>query len=98
MLLATVIRRFGLPILGIALVIVGIVLLATTQPASFGWSAYSPLAETVYRPMSSSTQTIVGVFLIVVGTITTAAWAVLVWRRRATAPGSDPEDPGNPLP
>jgi len=98
MLIATVIRRFGAPILGIALIIIGIVLLVTTQPASFGWTAYAPLAETRYQPMSPETQTITGVCLLLVGVVISAVWGLFLWRRRTAKPGPGSEKPRNPLP
>ncbi|WP_133962905.1 hypothetical protein [Rathayibacter sp. PhB151] len=61
--------RWLLPAAGVLLVVIGIVVAATTpREVSFGWFAYAPLSETMFSP---------GTMVVIPGLATAAALIVL---------------------
>ena len=77
-------RRWVLVLaLGVALAAAGVVVvLATPSPASFGWTAYSPLASTMYAPEPRRlSQLLAGGLLLAGGFV--AGLAVASLRRRS---------------
>lgn len=80
-------------IVAIVAVIVGIsvLVLARSQPASFGWFAYAPLSSTF--PIADgvhvvSTTGVIGAVVLVIGLVTLAFWTGLrVGGRRAAGDG-----------
>jgi heme/copper-type cytochrome/quinol oxidase subunit 1 len=67
----TFVRRFGLLILGIILVVAGVAgFVAFTPRPSFGWSAYAPLTGVTFRPEADTDF----LGLAVVGLILVAGW------------------------
>lgn len=75
---------------GVVALIAGIALIAfgaSPQPASFGWTSYSPLADTVYVPPGArvfSGTEIAGFAVLAAGLLTLVFWAgVTVGSRRS---------------
>jgi heme/copper-type cytochrome/quinol oxidase subunit 1 len=69
----TFVRRFGILILGILFVVVGVWGDFTLYPQpSFGWSAYAPLSAVTYLPQPNILDYFLG--LGVVGLVLIAAW------------------------
>ncbi|WP_213814966.1 hypothetical protein [Glaciihabitans sp. dw_435] len=97
MLLIDVVRRWGLGILGVALLIVGIILLIRGYTAPSGWTAYAPLSGETYSPPQQGITT--GWILTGVGVVITAAWGILsvsAVRKRPSA--DDGKDDAGSLP
>ncbi|NRG41300.1 hypothetical protein HRK28_10245 [Rathayibacter sp. VKM Ac-2835] len=87
-------RRWLLPAAGVLLVVIGIIVAATTpSEVSFGWFAYAPLSETMFSPVGTMVvppgQATAGA-LIVLGLLVLAFCAgwLLARRRPRTARGA----------
>ena len=86
----TVLRRYGLLLAGLLLLLVGGgVLIAGasryTQAASFGWTAYAPLESTTLVIPTPMAQIVAGVVLMLLGIAAAAVWLVLWLNRSRTA-------------
>ncbi|WP_213814965.1 hypothetical protein [Glaciihabitans sp. dw_435] len=86
MLLIEVVRRWGLVVLGVALLAVGIILLVVGLPnlfvePMFGWTNYTPPRQ--YNP-AEVPQLAVAWMLTSVGALTVAAWLYVTQRARRT--------------
>ncbi len=80
-------RRFGVLIIGTALIALGVVLdVAGTPRVSFGWTAYAPLTSTTFAPMPSPNLVDYALGLIATGLVLVAGWVgfQLGFRRRDT--------------
>lgn len=80
----SVARRFGLLALGLVGMIVGVSLLTRPTPASFGWTAYAPLANTTYVPPFVTGTFVLGALVLVLATALTAGWVGFALGRTAT--------------
>jgi len=87
MAFVALLRRWGLLVLGLIGMIVGVVLLTRPAPASFGWTAYAPLSNTVYVPPVVGSTFFPGVVLALVGLAVTAGWVGFALGRRTTKRG-----------
>ena len=76
-----VVRRFGLLILGVVLLVVGLVLVAT-QRLSVGWWAYAPLADSTMVVWDSSFGFIAGIVLAAIGLVLVSVWLGIQFGRR----------------
>lgn len=79
-----------LPVAGIVLlgVGVGIQIWAASQPASFGWFAYSPLSGAQFAPTPGPNVSPWGIALTNAGLVTLAFWAGLLIGRRRRCPAT----------
>ncbi len=77
-------RRWVLLVLGLIGMIVGAVLLTRPTPASFGWTAYAPLSNTVFVPPFVSAGFVLGAVLGLLGLALTAGWIGFALGRRTT--------------
>jgi heme/copper-type cytochrome/quinol oxidase subunit 1 len=90
----TVVRRFGIPILGVifavAGAIVGLVRLLNPDPVSFGWTAYAPLSSEVYSPSiwDAVWLSVSGEIALAVGLVLIAGWIGCRLGRRPSAKAS----------
>jgi heme/copper-type cytochrome/quinol oxidase subunit 1 len=80
------VRRFGILIIGILLVISGVVVNRITPPvASFGWTAYAPLTSETYVPGFPRIASV----LVVLGLVLIAGWiGFRIGRRRSAGPSA----------
>jgi protein-S-isoprenylcysteine O-methyltransferase Ste14 len=85
MLPVEIIRRWGVPILGLALLIVGIVLLVVGGAVPADSAAYTIPGEGGTSPQ---TQVLLGWIMSVLGVILAAAW-ILFLRARARSAGTE---------
>lgn len=83
-------RRWGLLVLGLAGMVVGVILLTRPgPPATFGWTAYAPLTNTVFVPPFVTPSLVFGVLLAALGIALAAGWAgFALGRRTKRAPAS----------
>ena len=86
MLPIEIIRRWGVPILGLAMVIVGVVLLVVGGAVPADSVAYTTPGEGGTSPQ---TQVLLGWVLTVLGAILAIGWIVLLRARRARGAASD---------
>ena len=93
--MAAAVRRFGVLTVGIAAIVAG-VLVYQFRPsaASFGWTAYAPLSNTVFVPsFADITPSLVGAaLLILLGAVLIAGWVGFAAGRRRPRP-SQPSRP-----
>ena len=87
MTFVAVLRQWGLLVLGLIGMIVGELLLTRTTPASFGWTAYAPLSNTLYVPSIVTGTLILGALLMALGLALTAGWVGFRLGRRTKRPG-----------
>lgn len=71
----SILRRFGILILGIALLVIGVVFYAVALPQpSFGWTAYAPLTGTTFVPTPSPNLPHYALGVIGAGLVLVAGW------------------------
>ena len=87
--MAAAVRRYGVLAFGIVAIVVG-VLVYQFRPsvASFGWTAYAPLSDTVFvPPFLYMTPSLVGAaLLILLGAVLIAGWIGFAVGRRRPRP------------
>jgi heme/copper-type cytochrome/quinol oxidase subunit 1 len=81
----TALRSYGVAAAGAALLVIGIVLV-TTQPMSFGWTAYAPLTDVTFVPPFPTPAMWLGGILAVTGLALLAGWVGFRLGRRARHP------------
>lgn len=67
-------RKYGLVLAGLVLVIVGAILLLTPTTVGFGWTAYAPLSSSTFFPTWPTASTLAGLALLILGLVTIAGW------------------------
>lgn len=67
-------RSWGLLVLGLIGMVVGVILLMRPAPAAFGWTAYAPLTNTVYVPPFPTGTFVLGAALLLLGLALAAGW------------------------
>jgi heme/copper-type cytochrome/quinol oxidase subunit 1 len=81
----TALRRYGVAAAGAALLAIGIVLV-TTQPMSFGWTAYAPLTDVTVTPPFPTPAMWIGGALAAVGLALLAGWVGVRLGQRSRHP------------
>lgn len=84
MTIAALVKRWSVLALGVALVVCGMVI-AGSQPVSFGWFAYAPLSNSSYMPAFSAVVAMPteAAALLAIGVVLVAAWVGFRLGRRA---------------
>ena len=84
MTIAALVKRWWVLAIGVALVISGMVI-AGSQPVSFGWFAYAPLSNSTYMPAFSPVVAMPteAAALLAIGAVLVAAWVGFRLGRRA---------------
>jgi hypothetical protein len=99
MLPAVALRRWGVPLLGVASLIAGLVLaLAPTPLVSGAAGRYTSVLPTSgpAGAGSPSLQELLGYDLVIVGIVLVAGWAIMARRRRPAPPaGAHPDIPAS---
>ena len=86
MTFVSIARRWGLLVLGLVGIVVGAILLTRPgPPASFGWTAYAPLTNTVFVPPFVTPSLVFGVLLAALGIALVAGWVGFALGRRTKA-------------
>ncbi|GMA91953.1 hypothetical protein [Homoserinibacter gongjuensis] len=81
----TALRSYGAGALGAALLVIGIVVV-TTQPVGFGWTAYAPLTDATFSPPFPTPAMWIGGALAAVGLALLAGWVGFRLGRRGPRP------------
>lgn len=89
-----IVRGWGLLVLGLIGMIVGVILLTRPTPASFGWTAYAPLTNTTYVPRFVTGTFVLGALVLVLGLALTAGWVGFALGRRPKRPRHPESDAG----
>lgn len=84
MVISGFVKRWGVLALGLVLVVGGLVV-SVSQPASFGWFAYTPLSDSFFRPAPSPFVVMpnVAAAMLAIGVVLMAGWAGFQLGRRA---------------
>lgn len=80
-------------VLGLALIVGGVVVVASTPPVSFGWFAYAPESDTVLLPTPVPPSLLIGQLLVALGTaflVGVAGWLFGRWATGRTARAHEP--------
>jgi len=67
------VRSYGVGALGAVLLVIGVVVV-TTQPVGFGWTAYAPLTEATFAPPLPAPGMWLGAAVAAVGLALAAGW------------------------
>jgi heme/copper-type cytochrome/quinol oxidase subunit 1 len=78
----TALRGYLLAAIGAVLLVIGIVIV-TTQPVGFGWTAYAPLTDVTFTPPFPTPAMWIGGALAAVGLALLAGWVGFRLGRRA---------------
>ena len=69
----TALRSYGVAAIGAVLLVIGIVVV-TTQPVGFGWTAYAPLTDVTFTPPFPTPAMWIGGALAAAGLALLAGW------------------------
>jgi heme/copper-type cytochrome/quinol oxidase subunit 1 len=75
--------RILVPVVGVALIVVGAVLLL--QPVEFGWFAYAPLSDETFAAPWPTASHVAGFFVTIAGVAVLAGWVGFLLGRRRPA-------------
>lgn len=78
----TALRSYGAGALGAVLLVIGIVVV-TTQPVGFGWTAYAPLTDATFSPPFPTPAMWIGGVVAAAGLALLAGWVGYRLGRRA---------------
>lgn len=81
----TALRGYGVAAAGAVLLVIGIVVV-TTQPVGFGWTAYAPLTDVTFTPPFPTPAMWIGGALAAVGLTLLAGWVGFRLGRRSRHP------------
>ena len=70
----TFVRRFGIPILGVVVAVIGVFIYEQAMAPSFGWTAYAPLSGVTFVP-NPSPSPVIGVAAVVLGLVVALGFA-----------------------
>ena len=87
MRIVSIARGWGLLVLGVVGMVVGVILLLPRpEPASFGWTAYAPLSKTTFIPFVPGSYA-AGALILAVGAALAAGWVGFALGRRTKQRG-----------
>jgi heme/copper-type cytochrome/quinol oxidase subunit 1 len=84
MTIGALIRRWGVLVLGVVLVVIGLVV-AGSQPVTFGWFAYAPLSHSSYgtAPSPVVAMPTASALMLLSGAVLVSAWVGFRLGRRS---------------